>query len=909
MRRLLLLPLALLALPVVAQNVGINASGAAPDASALLDIDASASGNKGGLLIPRLTTAERDGITTPATSLLIFNGTTGQFEYFDGAVWRPLLSNASGWQITGNAGTVAANFIGTTDAQALRFRVANQPSGHLGTVGSQLVSYGLRSGFANTGTGNTFIGTSTGIANTTGGSNTFLGNNAGAANATSSNNTYLGTSAGAANVTGAQNVYIGRLAGGNGVSGSDNILIGNAAGLTNTANNNVMIGSFAGNGASTGGGNTFLGTQAGQATSTGGQNTFIGTGAGGTNTIGIQNTLIGNGASVNANNLVNATAIGRASRVDASDALVLGSVTGINAATSTSRVGIGTTDPLERLHVVGSIRMVDGNQAAGLVMVSDANGTASWASASGGGTLDNAYDFGGAGLGRSITADAGALLITGTDGLVSTGTSGSGATAPSGAGSRMVWNPRKEAFRAGGVSGTQWNDASIGLQSVAFGNNTVASGAQSAAFGTTNTASGAQASVFGNSNSATGAQAAAFGTFSTASSTQSMVFGNVSTASGPQSLAGGFSSTASGNQSVALGNIAVASGVRSISMGFFTTASGANSVAFGQNNTASSYGETVMGIGATTYTPASTNFFLPAHVTDRLLVVGNAIDANSNGFVDAAERSDALVILKNGNSGIGVSAPSERLEVAGRSLFHSGFSPDNAALLYRSNTDYMFLGPRSGSSANGAAIALYGSTNATGGNANGMDVNVPGGSVRLNHTNGSFVFRSNSTSGYSATMELNDIGFQIGHNSTGRDIHFVNGNGERMRITAAGNNLTAGGSWGVLSDRRVKSDIRTMDYGLREVMAMRPVRYFHHDTKGFDHIPGELSAEGKTDIGFIAQDLYAVVPEVVLKPADENASLWAVTYERLVPVLVKAVQEQQQQIEALRKEIEALRTR
>jgi uncharacterized protein (UPF0335 family) len=41
-------------------------------------------------------------------------------------------------------------------------------------------------------------------------------------------------------------------------------------------------------------------------------------------------------------------------------------------------VGIGTSTPQDQLHVAGSIRMVDGNQASGKVMVSDANGKASW---------------------------------------------------------------------------------------------------------------------------------------------------------------------------------------------------------------------------------------------------------------------------------------------------------------------------------------------------------------------------------------------------------------------------------------------------------------------------------------------------------------------------------------------------
>jgi hypothetical protein len=48
------------------------------------------------------------------------------------------------------------------------------------------------------------------------------------------------------------------------------------------------------------------------------------------------------------------------------------------AFTNTGNLGIGTNSPADKLHVVGSIRMVDGNQAAGRVLVSDANGTMIW---------------------------------------------------------------------------------------------------------------------------------------------------------------------------------------------------------------------------------------------------------------------------------------------------------------------------------------------------------------------------------------------------------------------------------------------------------------------------------------------------------------------------------------------------
>lgn len=61
-------------------------------------------------------------------------------------------------------------------------------------------------------------------------------------------------------------------------------------------------------------------------------------------------------------------------------------------------VGIGTDDPLDRLHVNGSIRMVDGNQGAGRFMVSNVNGTGSWQTV----TTANSWST----LGNNITSVA-----------------------------------------------------------------------------------------------------------------------------------------------------------------------------------------------------------------------------------------------------------------------------------------------------------------------------------------------------------------------------------------------------------------------------------------------------------------------------------------------------------------------
>jgi len=66
------------------QGVAINSTGAIADSSAGLDIQF----NNMGILIPRLTTAERNAISSPAEGLLIYNKTIKCFEFFDYGLWQ-----------------------------------------------------------------------------------------------------------------------------------------------------------------------------------------------------------------------------------------------------------------------------------------------------------------------------------------------------------------------------------------------------------------------------------------------------------------------------------------------------------------------------------------------------------------------------------------------------------------------------------------------------------------------------------------------------------------------------------------------------------------------------------------------------------------------------------------------------
>ncbi len=132
--------------------------------------------------------------------------------------------------------------------------------------------------------------------------------------------------------------------------------------------------------------------------------------------------------------------------------------------------------------------------------------------------------------GKIPSTVSGAYDLTNIDGFVARGGSTGGLLPWSGGGSRVLWYGRKSAFRAGRVSGTQWDDALIGADSVAFGTDTVASGLSSSAFGAAATASGAGSTAFGITITASGFASVAMGhNASTASQPGAFVFGDTST--------------------------------------------------------------------------------------------------------------------------------------------------------------------------------------------------------------------------------------------------------------------------------------------------------------------------------------------------------------------------------------------
>jgi trimeric autotransporter adhesin len=98
------------------------------------------------------------------------------------------------------------------------------------------------------------------------------------------------------------------------------------------------------------------------------------------------------------------------------------------------------------------------------------------------------------------------------------------------------------------------------------------------------------------------------------------------------------------------------------------------------------------------------------------------------------------------------------------------------------------------------------------------------------------------------------------------------------------------------SDARLKTNITTSPYGLQQVLQMKPVQYNWKTNPSAD-----------LQIGFLAQDIQKIIPEAVVVPT--NGDPMGMKYTELIPVLVKAIQEQQKQIDDLKKENAAIKSK
>jgi hypothetical protein len=108
-------------------------------------------------------------------------------------------------------------------------------------------------------------------------------------------------------------------------------------------------------------------------------------------------------------------------------------------------------------------------------------------------------------------------------------------------------------------------------------------------------------------------------------------------------------------------------------------------------------------------------------------------------------------------------------------------------------------------------------------------------------------------------------------------------------------------AWDTYSDKRIKTDIQPILNAIDKVNSLNPVYYQKHDSyveNDFLNIDFDNSVKS---LGFIAQEVYNVIPEAV--NTGTTNELWAMDYTKIIPILTKAIQEQQALIKALEQRI------
>lgn len=242
-------------------------------------------------------------------------------------------------------------------------------------------NFGYNAGTISKGSNNNFIGSSSGVSNTTGARNVFNGASSGYNNTTGANNTFLGYSSGLKNVLGTQNTYVGYLSGklstgnyntflgansGSDATGDHNIFIGLLSGSNNTGGGNVFIGNYTGKSNLKGSNNVFFGVNSGRRNTKGSANVFLGSYSGFSNLIGTNNTYLGYNSgrnSIGSNNVfigLNAGSNEQDSNklyIDNSNTttpLIYGDFD-TNVLSFNGNVGIGTASPDATLTVKGDI--------------------------------------------------------------------------------------------------------------------------------------------------------------------------------------------------------------------------------------------------------------------------------------------------------------------------------------------------------------------------------------------------------------------------------------------------------------------------------------------------------------------------------------------------------------------------
>lgn len=248
----------------------------------------------------------------------------------------------------------------------------------------------------------------------------------------------------------------------------------------------------------------------------------------------------------------------------------------------------------------------------------------------------------------------------------------------------------------------------------------------------------------------------------------------------------------------------------------------------------------------------------------------------------------AMVISKEGWVGIGSpQAPTASLRVA------RGVGFDGTAMFEGSNhTSYFNKGTDEHTYIrSGRAGGIVHINEGVGGKVNMY------GRVGVNTTATDFPFEiGQSLFDKGLQFKILNATWGMGIDNTGGLRFFSNGN-------LVGTFLSSTGTYQALSDKRLKTSIRSLPNVLPKLMQLTPV----------DYVMVDAQPTGKKSIGFLAQDVKELFPELVNVIRDSThghkniADLHTLDYSGFGVLAVKAIQEQQQTIEELQKQLNLLK--
>ncbi|MEN4758960.1 tail fiber domain-containing protein [Chryseobacterium sp. C39-AII1] len=260
------------------------------------------------------------------------------------------------------------------------------------------------------------------------------------------------------------------------------------------------------------------------------------------------------------------------------------------------------------------------------------------------------------------------------------------------------------------------------------------------------------------------------------------------------------------------------------------------------------------------------------------------VGTNATGtYGDGQTLTTVATMRPSGNMGIGTTNPEVRLHVVSPTAASGRFNLIDAP---QGTGENPILALRNTSTLATSNKAYLGFSNA-GPTAGGADWQI--GSIRTSATAGGV--NQDFYIGNATTGTLNERVRVASNGNVGIGVSVPT---EKLHV--AGNILASGTV--TPSDIRIKKDIVNNVYGLHEVLKLRTINYRYKDEN--------LSKDKK--IGFVAQEIKAAMPELVVTANDEMKTL-GVNYAEMTVVLTKAVQEQQQIIKNQQTQIDDLKAK